>query len=553
MTKNTIEAVKKVFPDYNSSDELYPLALCSTCRLKLKKAPETLPAIMPNFKDIHKSKQTRGKGFCSCNLCILARKKGSLPKTKRGRGAIKQPSHDIASVASIEKKQLVKSKSSVTLCSTCKQEIGKGIKHNCSSSSNNLVAQVQNLPERQKDQIITSLLNQKASSITGKEGSHKNFDMQLSTKGSMSHVTLNPEKKKLMTFSKESILEIQNCLGFSNNTTKKLTHWLRVHGGRKILPPYMRTHVSAAGRTMEDLYTIKWMNFDIGNESKEQRPVFYGKASEVVDFIMDHRQIVDECFVKVMADSGQGSFKISIAIIPNNYDPEIDRPCNNGEPLEKKVRSSYAEGGSCKHGKVSGVKRLIMLANVPDIKETYENCRTLWQLTELDKISYLLSADFKLILTVLGLQTASSMFPCPYCLISLRQLRGQDIEPKDSSCPERTFGTLSVDYSSFIANGSKYSEAKDFHSTIHKSLITESLDVKVLDRVPLPELHLMDCITNYLFCGKVELIDILGKKKAMQWAYTQMLFLLDTMEKSLRVLNAERFSKILPILSHLDF
>ena len=60
--------------------------------------------------------------------------------------------------------------------------------------------------------------------------------------------------------------------------------------------------------------------------------------------------------------------------------------------------------------------------------------------------------------------------------------------------------------------------AKDYHSTIHKSLITESDDVKVLDKVPLPELHLMEGITNHLFYGKGGLIDILSREKAMEWA-----------------------------------
>ena len=37
------------------------------------------------------------------------------------------------------------------------------------------------------------------------------------------------------------------------------------------------------------------------------------------------------------------------------------------------------------HGKIRGVKPLIMLANVPDIKGSYENCMILWQLTGPDK------------------------------------------------------------------------------------------------------------------------------------------------------------------------
>ena len=71
-------------------------------------------------------------------------------------------------------------------------------------------------------------------------------------------------------------------------------------------------------------------------DHRRQRPVFYEKASEVVDFNMDHSHNIDVWFVKVMADSGQGTFKISLAIILDKYLFVIDRPCTNGEPLDKK-------------------------------------------------------------------------------------------------------------------------------------------------------------------------------------------------------------------------
>ena len=36
-------------------------------------------------------------------------------------------------------------------------------------------------------------------------------------------------------------------------------------------------------------------------------------------------------------------------------------------------RSTYSDGGSVRKGKLTGVKRLILLAVVPDIKETHRN------------------------------------------------------------------------------------------------------------------------------------------------------------------------------------
>ena len=78
-------------------------------------------------------------------------------------------------VASAQQKNLLckdrekRRKKSLIICSKCKQEIGPGIAHKCSIalSSGHIVDQIQTLPERQQQQIISSLLKAK---IQGAEG-----------------------------------------------------------------------------------------------------------------------------------------------------------------------------------------------------------------------------------------------------------------------------------------------------------------------------------------------------------------------------------------------
>ncbi|CAH0553090.1 unnamed protein product [Brassicogethes aeneus] len=60
---------------------------------------------------------------------------------------------------------------------------------------------------------------------------------------------------------------------------------------------------------------------------------------------------------------------------------------------------------------------------VPDIKETYENLNLLFDMVKIKKISFKFLSDFKIILMVNGLQTATSSYPYPYCYISLKELR----------------------------------------------------------------------------------------------------------------------------------
>ena len=58
-----------------------------------------------------------------------------------------------------------------------------------------------------------------------------------------------------------------------------------------------------------------------------------------------------------------------------------------------------------------------MLCCVPEVKESYENMKILFELTQLNKIPYKFVADFKLTLIVNGLQTATASYPSPVCYV----------------------------------------------------------------------------------------------------------------------------------------
>ena len=144
--------------------------------------------------------------------------------------------------------------------------------------------------------------------------------------------------------------------------------------------------------------------------------------------------------VKIMADGGQGFLKICASIYPENFSPELDRALTEDELEMKeefsalnspaKKRSLYENGGmACQKGKLNGVHRLIMLAIVPKVKETYENMKVLFDLIQINGISFNFVSNFKLMLIVNGMQTATSTYPSPYCFVKLRNLRGQDCTP----------------------------------------------------------------------------------------------------------------------------
>lgn len=241
--------------------------------------------------------------------------------------------------------------------------------------------------------------------------------------------------------------------------------------------------------------------------------------------------------VKVMADGGQGFLKFCLTILPENYDPIADKGLSQEELEEEEVsepaskRSTYIEGGSAaKKGKLTGVNRLIMLAIVPQVKETYDNLKVIFNLTQLNHIPFKFVGDHKLTLIALGKQTATSMFPSPYCHVSLRVLQGTE-DPEEekelaevlergvllnSGCgPPLTFGDLKMNFEKFISLGKNKKKAMECESTINPPLFNEPDDMPVSQKVIFPELHnLSGCVNDTFFKGVVPKV---GREKALLW------------------------------------
>lgn len=377
--------------------------------------------------------------------------------------------------------------------------------------------------------------------------------MTFATKGTSARICLNPNVFKPAHFSAKSMHDIQMCLGLSNNSVKKLAHWMRVHGGRQILPPYIRSSVSMAGKALKTLYTVESHEMIVDKDGrKENRPVFYGNATAILDKVCEERGIAGPCFIKVLADSGQGSFKVSMIVTKHEIDDNDDDLDTN-----ESTRSTYAEGGSfAKQFLDTGVKKLIMLANVPDVKESWSNCKLIWDLAKINDIPYIFASDYKLSLTMLGKQTAVSSYPCPYCYVTLAQLRGlsneeptecddyvegkefggdEDLCDEDfpsgvetpvntadevwnTNYAELTFGDLKKDYQAFKDSGSVYKKAKLFHSTVNPSIFEEDDSTRILDKCPVGSLHIYLGVVNHLYFDEGGLVSIIGKEKAKAWA-----------------------------------
>jgi len=318
-------------------------------------------------------------------------------------------------------------------------------------------------------------------------------------------------------------------LGLSSNKMKNIANFLRSNVGRKSVPADYSKHMSGQSKILQNIYKKGKYSFDCDDRKKEERPVVYTDAEELFDAVVTERKFQGNVCVKAMADGGGGFFKISLSIFQENcdYDDDDDSTIQN-----RNRRCLYFEGGSAsKKAKLMSVKRVVLLCIVPKIKETYENVKLLFEITKINNIPFKFVSDFKLLLIINGQQTASAMFPCPYCFISLDDLRENKTPTQEdvssSHCSSdannlktnvtrlKTFGDLRNDFEQFDLSGRNKKNSKEFHSTINSPLFTESDDTTVLEKCVIPELHVLMGLVNHLFWKG--LVPLLGKEKALIW------------------------------------
>ena len=109
----------------------------------------------------------------------------------------------------------------------------------------------------------------------------------------------------------------------------------------------------------------------------------------------------------------------------------------------------------------------------------------LFYLSKLNNIPYKFVSDYKLLLVCLGLQTATSSFPPPYCHVSLKTLRNKAeselVDGKGCGDP-RTFGSLRKDYEKFLELKCNKTRAKDCYSMVIPPIFCEDDSVLVSEK-----------------------------------------------------------------------
>ena len=116
--------------------------------------------------------------------------------------------------------------------------------------------------------------------------------------------------------------------------------------------------------------------------------------------------------VKIGIDGGQQFLKICMSVL------------NFEQPTYKSTRNAFSD---------SGVKKIFVLGLCENIKESYENLSKMLNPMKLHKLKFYCSIDLKVASIILGMQSASSAYPCIYCEVSRKEYSNVTVQDMEDS------------------------------------------------------------------------------------------------------------------------
>jgi hypothetical protein len=141
------------------------------------------------------------------------------------------------------------------------------------------------------------------------------------------------------------------------------------------------------------------------------------------------------------------------------------------------------------NAKDTGVKRLF-LSIIPGMLENYENMSLLLSSSNIKNLVFLFACDLKVTNIIVGIQSASSTFPCPWW-----EGKAQWVEEAQL----RTIGRIKQLASKHSEAGKHTGKAKEYFNCVNPPLLNGVDNATVLSLVPPPELHLLLGVTNTIF------------------------------------------------------
>ena len=482
LTEIIINRIQAYFiTNYDKFDCCLPCGICGKCRSDLldiskgKKDTSILPQVY-DFSDIIPSlpSSTRANPhpICDCCICDIARQSGTtIPSRKKGRPFTSTTSYN----------SFRQAKSAVTICTMCKSPIGRGISHKCNISTfrENMIAMCQTSDERTKEILASSVIKEKAEQS-------KSTDIRLATRGPnlLPIISTSRDSMQHPTFKADDLSMLQTSLGVSNVAMiRKVVPFLRKMHGKRAVENFMDKKLQARDSVLADFFSTILLQSEEG-----PIPLIYcNNVAGLVTHVIEFRNLVwDSVRIKIGLDGGGGFFKVCLNIF------EACCECPEEQQGSSKLLIDKLQMNT-------GVKRLLIIAIAPDMKESYGNVAKIMEHLDFEslplKTTY--AVDLKLANIIAGIQSHGCSYPCLWC--ECPKTIFQDVE-KSRSFVVRSLGSVRSNAADFmnIAKGNKVF-AKEYKSCVHPPLISGDDRDIFIQHLPPPELHLLLRITNKLF------------------------------------------------------
>ena len=443
-------------------------------------------AALPRTREQVSTAANAMAGPCPCSVCDIGRLHGR--DYTEFKEAVTEPVGRPRIYPPTEEPELIK------LCRLCFNPWGPGKTHECNRESkrDNVEEMVRKTSKRSKERLLSSQLkdvfqDQGASTSGG--------TVRLTTGGTPISASLGQAQPKPgPKFSNEALNRLQLKMGTSDDRMKILDNFLRVNCGRNSVHLH-EEYMVKRNQMLKDLFGHKKINQveyvkekSNGDEKEKkkkketrevEKTVAYAKDVEgLAQLVMEERNLdPDNVVVQIGIDDGQGLVKIMMSI--KEKDAEA--------PKTKKKKSKYSEGFAPKDFQNSGVKKLILILLSPTT-ERHDNIASLLQLLQIQAIDFGYCCDLKMVLFLLGKQSASSKHCCPFCTGS---------SPWLGIFSPVTIGSLWRDYGAFQEAGANLKHAMHFNNVVNRPLITGKDDQKILgDLVFFPEHHVFTGIVG---------------------------------------------------------
>ena len=474
LSKNHIDHLKTIYPQYDAHKRILPTGICEACRKKFfKLTAENLGFINSIIEELLALPPIPRGSNCSCSLCNVVRQKGRPSKQVSKPAAPTEPAAPPAPPILDPDPDLAEPQPSTSTPS---------------------FAEIMRTPLEVREQVISATLKEKTGGKSG-EVQVKTFGRPLTV-----HVGAIP-KTKAPQISVARLEQLQAEKNLSNSQTLAVGAMVRNEFGRKSIEPHLQKTLVEKPKEIAPFFSLVDMDFYVpGGKIESRKAVICTNLRGFLGVVLAKKNIQfqdENWFPRINVDdggpesSGSNSFKVSLSIvITEPSSPALSPPSKKGPATAFPFPSS---------SKSTGEKQALILAVVSNITEHYDNVKKIFEHLDwsaLPRVRF--TQDLKINNVCNGQQNHASSFPCNYCTWQYsgfsRMKKGVKANLK---LYLRTIGNQKALAEQYNNATGAAKDPQRFYSTHKPPLLPGENSKFILQVCPPPELHLMEGVVNH--------------------------------------------------------